>query len=493
MKKNLTLFVVLLFTFGAFTQQRVTLVETFTSSTCGPCNPGNIQLEGIFADPVNDDRYVSLKYQMNWPGSGDPYFTNEAGQRKNLYGISGIPTTKIDGMAEYNSNSVTQAHLLNAYAQAPLVNIITTYAIDAQGQTVDVSVDVEALTDLDSGLVLHVGIFEYLTANNIATNGETQFEHVLKKMLPNANGSSMPALTIGQHYYYDETYTFNGNYRLPNDASDLIDHTVEHSVEEFTDLGVATWVQSDGPQLEVNAPVEVAGIKTIASASFGGVIPTTPLTEDLVLHMDNTGDPYDACEAATNAAQLNGKIAVIRRGSCEFGCKAEMAQNAGAVAVIVVNNVAGSPIAMGEGTCGVNVSIPAVMISQAEGEALITELESGSTVNATLVDQGLEILQADYGDLIAGLDEDIIESSVKVYPNPANESAIITLHLSENQDVVIELVDLMGQRVSSRIEKDVEMGRTLHSMNTSTLSNGVYTVRLSAGSSMVTKRLVVQN
>ncbi len=493
MKKNFTLLIVQLSAFASFAQNRVTLIETFTSSTCPPCNPANVHLEDLLAGAANDGKQVSLKYQMSWPGDGDPYYTDEGGVRRNLYGISGVPATRVDGTIQYSTGSITQANLDNAYAVAPKALITTTYTIDVPSQTIDVSVDVEALVNTDAGLRLHVAVFEYLTVSNVESNGETEFEHVMKKMLPDAQGSFMPALAVGEHFYYDETYTFNGNYRLPNNANDLIDHAIEHSVEEFTDLGVAAWVQADGPGFEVNSPAGVAGPYTIGTASFGGAIPTAPMTQDLVIFNDNTGDPYDACEPAVNAAELNGNIAVIRRGSCEFGCKAEEAQNAGAVAVIVVNNVAGAPITMGEGTCGVNVTIPVLMVSQTEGEALITEIEGGSTVNATLADKGLEVYQAGYGDMLSSLNEDIIESSVKIYPNPSSEAAVVALRLSKSQDVVIELIDMTGHVVSSRLEKDVEAGRTFHNLNTSVLSNGIYTVKLSSGSTVISKKLVVRN
>lgn len=493
MKKNFTLLIVLMSTFVSFAQDRVTLIETFTSSTCPPCNPANVHLEGLLAAAQNDYKQVSLKYQMSWPGNGDPYYTDEAGVRRNVYGISGVPATRIDGTIQYSTGSITQANLDNAYAVVPKAIIITTYSVDVLSQTVDVSVDVEALVNTDAGLRLHVAVFEYLTVNNVGSNGETEFEHVMKKMLPDAQGSFMPALAIGEHFYYSETYSFNGTYRLPNSSVDLIDHAIEHSVEEFSDLGIAAWVQLDGPGFEVNSPAGVAGSYAIGSASFGGAIPTTPMTQDLVLFDDNTGDPYDACEPAVNAVQLNGNIAVIRRGSCEFGCKAEEAQNAGAVGVVIVNNVAGGPVTMGEGTCGVNVTIPVVMVGQTEGEALITEIEGGSTINATLVDKGLEVYQAGYGDMLSSLDEDIIESSVKIYPNPASESAVVALRLSKSQDMVIEIVDMTGQVVSSRLEKNVEAGRTFHELNTSILSNGIYTVKLSTGSMTISKRLVVRN
>jgi len=136
-----------------------------------------------------------------------------------------------------------------------------------------------------------------------------------------------------------------------------------------------------------NGPL--AGDYNAVPALFGGAIPTTPLTEDTVVVIDDdtTGDPNDACDPILNGSSLSGKIAIVRRGACEFGVKALAAENEGAVAVIVVNNQPGDPIAMGGGAVGDQVTIPAVMVSDADGEAIITELAGGGTVNVTLVSE----------------------------------------------------------------------------------------------------------
>ena len=39
------------------------------------------------------------------------------------------------------------------------------------------------------------------------------------------------------------TYTFNGLYNLPPDSDTPIDHAIEHSIEDFQNLGVAVWIQ----------------------------------------------------------------------------------------------------------------------------------------------------------------------------------------------------------------------------------------------------------
>ena len=87
---------------------------------------------------------------------------------------------------------------------------------------------------------------------------------------------------------------------------------------------------------------------------------------------------------------------VIRRGECEFGFKVLAAETQGAVAVIIVNNVPTPPIAMGAGAVGGSVTIPSIMVSQADGEAIILSLANGDTINGTLVETGPFQLDGDF-------------------------------------------------------------------------------------------------
>jgi hypothetical protein len=56
---------------------------------------GNIDLEALLA--ANPNEHTNLKYQMSWPGGGDPYFTAEGDTRKTYYTATGVPHLVIDG------------------------------------------------------------------------------------------------------------------------------------------------------------------------------------------------------------------------------------------------------------------------------------------------------------------------------------------------------------------------------------------------------------
>lgn len=133
-------------------------------------------------------------------------------------------------------------------------------------------------------------------------------------------------------------------------------------------------------KVTVNAPGSIAGeYPVILATAFGGQL-GSPVTGDLVLVQDGTGTSEDACEDLTNSGDIAGKIAVIRRGDCSFVDKINRAQTAGAIGVIMVNNIAGEPIPMGGTDAG--ITIPNVMISRDLGNIIINELGSG--VNATM-------------------------------------------------------------------------------------------------------------
>lgn len=120
-------------------------------------------------------------------------------------------------------------------------------------------------------------------------------------------------------------------------------------------------------------------------ASFGAQLNLEPITSNLILASDFGTDIYDACDPLTNSTALNGNIAILRRGSCEFGVKVLAAENAGAIGAIVVNNEPGAPIVMGSGAVGDGVSIPSIMLPQDIGEALIAALISGENITASLL------------------------------------------------------------------------------------------------------------
>ncbi len=95
---------------------------------------------------------------------------------------------------------------------------------------------------------------------------------------------------------------------------------------------------------------------------------SSPLTAPLTAVMEN-GALSLACSAFP-AGSLTNTVALVARGTCSFSTKIRNAQNAGAIAAIVANNVAGDGIAMGTDGTANQPTIPAYMVSRSNGAAL---------------------------------------------------------------------------------------------------------------------------
>ncbi len=160
------------------------------------------------------------------------------------------------------------------------------------------------------------------------------------------------------------------------------------------------WSSNNVPDLlTVNAPGSLSGSYSCSTAGFGPAVPMTPITEDVVLVLDNGPDPNDGCGVISNGAAIAGKIAMVRRGNCDFAFKVEACQNLGAVAVIVMNNSGTGTAAMGGNSS--TVTIPSIMISKPNGDLFVNQIQSGNTVNVTIVNPGdLTATDSDFDNMI---------------------------------------------------------------------------------------------
>ncbi|HYD22673.1 MAG TPA: PA domain-containing protein, partial [Flavipsychrobacter sp.] len=143
------------------------------------------------------------------------------------------------------------------------------------------------------------------------------------------------------------------------------------------------YIDYAGGRVSISAPASIAGIVTHTISNDGGGSTNEwggsiqGLSSPILNVNIVKADPYEACGTLTNASAINGNIALIKRGNCEFGAKALAAENAGAVAVIIVNNLSGPPVGMGAGAQGSGVTIPVIMVSDIDGAAIETALGSG--------------------------------------------------------------------------------------------------------------------
>ena len=130
-------------------------------------------------------------------------------------------------------------------------------------------------------------------------------------------------------------------------------------------------------------------------SAFGPALSATGVTGALALYADGTAPFSDGCEASLTS--LAGKVALVDRGTCNFTVKVLNAQQAGAVAVVIINNVSEGAFAPG-GTQH-RIKIPSAMVTQADGDTLRALAGASAQMHAS----GITPLMID-GDL----DSDIV-------------------------------------------------------------------------------------
>jgi len=301
----------------------------------------------------------------------------------------------------------------------------------------------------------------------------------------------------------------------------------------------------------VTAPVSIAGTYMAGTATFGPPISAARRSGPVVLVDDQVAPNInDGCTTIQNASALAGKIALIDRGNCTFVVKAQQAQAANAIGVIIVNNAAGST-PPGMSGSDPSITIPVLSVTQADGNLIKAHLAEGVQVLMTTDPtqlagtdgQGHVLLYAPnpvaYGSSISHFDVSctpnlLMEPSINHdleagdvdltrylfqdlgwfegatdavrgpavtrlvgnAPNPFNPTTTIYFDLALAGDVDLTLYDLAGRRVKQLAHGPMNAGP--HGLRWDgtdsrgrSVAAGVYVARLAAGGNVDARRLVL--
>ena len=112
--------------------------------------------------------------------------------------------------------------------------------------------------------------------------------------------------------------------------------------------------------------------------------------------------------------------------------------------------------------------------------------------------EGLELLSVsgDWGDLQAvtfevthgvGIEE-IVENTASIFPNPASNNATVAFNLIESNEIVIEVVNTLGQKVVVQ-SLTKKAGENTVTLPVETLTTGLYYVNIKIANEMITEKL----
>lgn len=170
---------------------------------------------------------------------------------------------------------------------------------------------------------------------------------------------------------------------------------------------IAPWIATvaastyDGTSALIGSALKVTVDGQASPALFSvpaGITPAIP-AEGLSA-LVAAAEPILACNSGplTNPEALEGKIALISRGACNFSEKILNAQAAGAVGVVVYSTD-NSPFSMGGS--GTGITIPAVMIKNSDGLMLASLLSDGAEVVLEMTNLGLAEEATEIGNIMA--------------------------------------------------------------------------------------------
>jgi hypothetical protein len=89
-----------------------------------------------------------------------------------------------------------------------------------------------------------------------------------------------------------------------------------------------------------------------------------------------------------------------------------------------------------------------------------------------------------------GVDNDELQSSINVYPNPTNDIFTVSINNKNVRDIILELVDISGQTVYRNQAKSVYSYTA--EIDASSFARGIYYLKVNDGENVQIKKMVVQ-
>lgn len=496
------------------TTDRTPMIEHFSSSTCGPCVQPNVTMNNFCNN--NQGRYTYTKYQMNWPGNGDPYYTAEGGTRRDYYSVNAVPMAYLDAES-LNFGSVQNQ--FNQHAEIPsFMDVRGSFTVD--GNTISVVADVMPYINVNARV--YVSVNEKETHGNVGSNGETTFHHVFMKMLPNAQGSTID-FVAGELQRLEFTQDLSATH-----------------VEEMSDLEVAIWVQNHGTKEIFNShyaydysdihpyPVEnlalVEDEGNMMTASWDAPAQGEPIGYNVYVNdelvAENTTETTYSFDAEPGVFYVVGVVALYAEEKTSVKSVAAPGsgmQDEGLVVVGSSNVILDienpsldlsvqnanlgtmTPIQISSITEGVSEGgpylnielaseLPAMVEAGEEFHFTISPINTGersyasTSVNVNYDGGTINFLVEIDGELLSVTE---ITSQAKIYPNPTSGNVRV---MAGSNIESVKVYDMLGALVAI-----VPANGTSVDVNMSQFSNGVYFFNIRQSDGTVSNQRVVVN
>lgn len=216
-----------------------------------------------------------------------------------------------------------------------------------------------------------------------------------------------------------------------------------------------------GPALTITEPASVAGRYLVATANFGPPLSNPGISGEIVLARDATANPTLACAPLINGPAMQGRIALIDRGDCNFTDKVLNAQRAGARGAIIANNTGGGANVLGGSNNA--ITIPALSVSREDGQRLKDALEQSSFGTISMTQAVVQAAEGDGNVTVTVRRQDGDEGVVSVDLATVDGSATAGLDYQATAQTLIFGNGDSGDRIVSIPLLDDEVSENLES------------------------------
>lgn len=275
----------------AQTQRRI-LYEEFTGENCGPCASTNPALNNLLHAAGNyNNKILAIKYQCNIPSAPGPNSlygqnTAEVGTRQTYYSVPFAPyarfngSTVLPGSSPGHAGYLTQTYINDSSGITAPFALTCSHTFTPNYDSVNLTVNITAAQNFTSSgaLKLHVAMeeFEIHLLAPTGTNGEKDFEDVMRKMVPNATGT-----TLGSTWTSGQNQVVNLKAAIPSYIFDK------------SQLCFVAFLQSDGNkrvhQSAFSAPVKFADDAAMSNLTGVPTVSCNASLSSLVATIKNAG------------------------------------------------------------------------------------------------------------------------------------------------------------------------------------------------------------
>ncbi len=557
MRKFVLLFITLSTVLIGYSQsERLVLVEQFTQASCGPCAMQNPAFTELLDN--NTDIVTYIKYQVSWPGSDIMNEDNpsDVSTRVGYYNVSGVPAASVDGGATTSPSSITQTTLNNAQAVAAPCNIMMQHSIE--NDIVNIVMFVEATEDMSGDIVAHVAILEELIefTSPPGSNGEKEFAHVMKKMLPDASGTSIPNLEAGNYIVLEASYPLNdinwyGDYNeemmivgfVQDNYSKQVLQAANSSTEPITPINnldvAAKSIDNLADDMCINSYAPEVTISNYGSEAITSFTVNCQVNESETITYDWNGN-IDFLESTTvnldavsfelaEENEVTITITNINGGDDDFANNNTIIEEFGKSYITEYNVIlflmldndqdentwevvnssgdviySGGPYTNNYITEELSFTVSdcyQFIINDAGGNGMCNGNGTGvyslrDSDNDYVFGEGCSFEEYDVVnfeiDLGVGIDKNPAISSVEVFPNPIQDVANIKMNMQKATDVNITVYNTLGQVITNEKVTYQATGEVVKSIDVSTFNKGLYFIEVKTQNETFKQKVLIK-